>query len=451
MDDERVSGSGSPADNRSPASGGARRGLFDGFEAYRTPSAEDYAHALTADLVVPDANVLLNLYRYNPQTRDVLLTVLSRIGDRLWVPHQVVLEFWRNREAVLRDPRSTVATTNELTDIRDRALQVFRSWANRVSLATERSKELQDAVSSGFDVVIQGVGELGDERIDEYARDTNADPVLRGLEPTLNGRVGHPLDETEHGKAVSEGKRRAEQRQPPGYKDAGKAGDGVSGDYLVWYQILQEARRRRCDVLFVTGDVKEDWWRREQGQTRGPRPELVHEMQEFAGVRLFMLRPEGLLTHARAALRVAVEDDAVQDVERVDRFLSTDEKLPGGGWTSESIDALLLRLEREAPVQADVIRAAAERDGFISREDVYGIGEYGPERSLRGFTRPVNRIAQDLRDRGRVPQEACDVLVTEYDPNAPFGWAIGFRVPDDLLPLILTAQDAAESKDVAGE
>jgi PIN like domain len=44
-------------------------GLFEGFEGYRTPSDEDYRNALTSALVVLDTNVLLNLYRYNDNTR----------------------------------------------------------------------------------------------------------------------------------------------------------------------------------------------------------------------------------------------------------------------------------------------------------------------------------------------------------------------------------------------
>lgn len=58
-------------------------GLYDGFEAYRTPSDADYRSLLTDGLVVPDTNVFLNLYRYNEQTRDDLFTVLRGLGDRL--------------------------------------------------------------------------------------------------------------------------------------------------------------------------------------------------------------------------------------------------------------------------------------------------------------------------------------------------------------------------------
>ncbi|WP_449349178.1 PIN-like domain-containing protein [Streptomyces shaanxiensis] len=58
-------------------------------------------------MVAPDANVLLNLYRYTEQARTDLLGALGALGDRLWVPHQVVDEFWRNRESVISEARST--------------------------------------------------------------------------------------------------------------------------------------------------------------------------------------------------------------------------------------------------------------------------------------------------------------------------------------------------------
>ncbi|MFC5107489.1 hypothetical protein [Kibdelosporangium philippinense] len=63
------------------------------------------------------------------------------------------------------------------------------------------------------------------------------------------------------------------------------------------------------------------------------------------------------------------------------------------------------------------------------------LGGYGAERQLKGFTRPIRRIAQDLRDQGLVPEEAIDVLETEYDQEK-FGRASGFVLAEELVPLI---------------
>src|SRR5689334_15934435 len=96
--------------------GAPTSGLYVGFEAYRTPTESDYRALLTSGIVVPDTNVFLNLYRYNEQTRSDLTAVMQSLDERLWVPHRVMAEFWRNRETILQDPRNIATTVKELTD-----------------------------------------------------------------------------------------------------------------------------------------------------------------------------------------------------------------------------------------------------------------------------------------------------------------------------------------------
>jgi len=405
----------------------AQSGLYDGFEAYRTVTDADYRNLLTSGAIVPDTNVFLNLYRYNERTRNDLFAVLRGFGDRLWVPRQVMIEFWRNRETVLLDPRDTDKTAKQMAGHREDAISTFRSWANRVGLPGRRINELEAVLSKAFSVVIDGVGELADSDASQFASDTGKDPVLAGLEPILKGRVGQGLDEDAYKQALEEAKRRAERKRPPGYKDVGRP-----GDYLIWAETLREAKLRGLDVLIVTGDVKEDWWRQEHGQQRGPRPELAEEMRSFAGTRLFMLRPESLLRHARDILRVEVRDESVQDIERVS-------EAENGGWTTEAVGQFLARLTHEGwTAQEQAIRIAALRGGFVEREIVYSLGGYAEDRSLRGFTRPINRITREFRAQGIVPESAIDILVTEYGtkPDLPAGWTSGFTVPDVLVPLI---------------
>ncbi len=73
------------------------QGLFDGFEAYRTPSDADYESVLRRGLIALDTNVLLDLYRMNARVRKDMMTVLHTLKDRIWIPQQVIVEFWRNR------------------------------------------------------------------------------------------------------------------------------------------------------------------------------------------------------------------------------------------------------------------------------------------------------------------------------------------------------------------
>lgn len=298
------------------------RGLYDGFAGYRMPTAEQWRRVYTAGLVALDANVLLNVYRYADQARDDLLLVLDRLGDRLWVPHQAVVEFWRTRERVLLDPRETATIVKNLREVRNNAAGQLRSWGRAVSLPDERCAEIVDELSAAVE---RAVG-----RVEAFKRptglgavdDTSSDALLARIEQLLMGRVGPPLDDEAYAAALEEGRRRVEAQQPPGYKDAAKGDKRSPGDYLVWCQLLLEAARRGSrDVLLVTSDVKEDWWRLEDGEPRGPRNELAEELLGRTGAALMMQTPAMLLSTARTALDLPVHEASVDAAERLDHGL----------------------------------------------------------------------------------------------------------------------------------
>ncbi|ONH58414.1 hypothetical protein CcI49_22245 [Frankia sp. CcI49] len=412
-------------------------GLFDGFEAFRTPSDENFRSVFSAGLVVPDTNVLLNLYRYSSEARDSLLSVLRNLGSSLWVPHQVVSEFWSVRDSVLRDPRGTLALAAELDKVQTRAEKMITDWARDRSLSPATAEDLRSGIEAAFDAAIERIGEFDDGDGVRYLEDSTNDPVVSALDDIIAGKVGAKPSQAVLEQRMATGHQRVEKEIPPGYKDKGKL-----GDFLLWCELLDEAKRRDCDALFVTSDVKEDWWRRVGEAPRGPRPELVREMRQQTGRALFMVQPDGLLERARSLLNIDVSESSLENVERVQQFEVA--KQAGDEWAAEAVAAVLDRLSEEAPVQAQVLRRAAELGGFISRDDVYRIGNYDSTRSLRGFTRPVRRIVQAFQDRGLIPSEVDDLLQAVYDDET-VGLATGFTVPRSAMPLVLEWADPEDA------
>jgi PIN like domain len=61
-------------------------GIYDEFPGYRLPPDDELNEARRVTLVVIDANVLLNLYRYNESTRDDLLGALQNVGAACGCP-----------------------------------------------------------------------------------------------------------------------------------------------------------------------------------------------------------------------------------------------------------------------------------------------------------------------------------------------------------------------------
>jgi PIN like domain len=346
-------------------------GIYHDFPGYRLPLDNELDAALQAALVVIDANVLLNLYRYNESTRDDLLEVLARLGGRLWIPNQVLREFWRNRLAVMASRGAgTDQALTALSKQQRATSDTIKQWAKTIAIETSDRDRLLDRVTDLY-------AELESE-IRKYApaaptvvSSTVSEPVLRQLEKLLEGKVGAALSEADWQEAVKEGNDRAKRGEPPGYMDVDKEGsalpEGAAGDYLVWHQTVDEATRRGIDVLLVTGDEKEDWWWRHRSEFLGPRIELVAEFKNRCGRQLYMMRPVDLLRRA-SALDVIVRKESVDDVERVSR-----ESQARPEWSATGVAALLERLENEGWSQAEVVRVAASRGGTIDREAVYEI------------------------------------------------------------------------------
>ncbi|GAB3655718.1 PIN domain-containing protein [Glycomyces tarimensis] len=410
-------------------------GLRDGFEAFLTPTRADYISVMKDGIVVPDTNVLLNLYRYDKEARDSLFSVLRALKGSLWVPHQVAEEFWRNRESVLGDPQSSESTIKDIKKQANELEQTFRSWVNRVGFPKERSTEILSGLTDSTEAFVKVIREVAEGVGLQDAADSAKDPVLNQLLDLLEGKVGMPYELSVYEGKLKESEARAKRRQPPGYLDQAKGGERAAGDFLVWTQAIDEVKRRRKNLLIVTDDAKDDWWRKHEGKTRGPRQELISELNRHANARLFMTRPENLVNLAKEAFKLDVSEKTVKEIARVSRIQA---EMQFGGWNLAALEYLLQQLIEEGwNDQEAVIHEAAYTEGVVSRDRVYEISGFPSTRTLKGFTRPISRISTDLRESGRIPEDAVEVLFAEYDDKSPNpGWASGFRLHEDLMPLV---------------
>lgn len=99
-------------------------------------------------------------------------------------------------------------------------------------------------------------------------------------------------------------------------------------------------------------------------------------------------------------------------------------------WPLAAYQELLSRLRYENRPHAEVIEAAARNGGEITRSEVYALAGYGQQRTLRGFTRPPTRIAQDLMDEGLLDRSVRWPLWTIYRHGVR---ASHFAVPREFL------------------
>jgi hypothetical protein len=379
--------------------------LRDQFAPYYAPDRAAVAAALRTGLVTPDTNVMLAAYRFERQARDELFGALEKLGERLWIPYQVALEFHRNRLGVIADQEGLFGKTREDLDAAVNSyLAKLKAFTNRIALPHASTEELEQTVRDAHEQVKSQVTSA-EEGNEVHLKGRDSDDVLARLEALFDGRVGEPMQPDVFEATRKEAKRRVDHRIPPGYADKDKA--DPSGDYLVWKQLLEEAAARRVPVVLVTDDRKEDWVRREHGLTLGPRPELCEEMSAGAGVPFFLMSTATFLRHAKEYLRASVSPETVDQARELPAALLE----RNIAVAEDTIDDLRRIRDYRRMLERDLTAAAAEEDGLSAFQHAAetsgaeaGSGELQALRAQRQAARE-SRMTLEIRNREMMERE----------------------------------------------
>jgi hypothetical protein len=76
------------------------------FAGHYRPTDEEFKKLWSECLFLPDANILLHLFRYGAKTRAQVLETLEQLKPRVWIPYRVGFEFhrrWRDVDQNNRD------------------------------------------------------------------------------------------------------------------------------------------------------------------------------------------------------------------------------------------------------------------------------------------------------------------------------------------------------------
>jgi rRNA-processing protein FCF1 len=291
--------------------------FLQGFDGLWARPTEDYRAAVKSYLIAVDTNVLLELYRFTPQARHELLNILDQLGQRLWVPHQVVKEYHRRRFDAVREHLNLYTSVPEnLKALRNKALQEVQNLANRCSMSDTDKQLLTTPISEAFEKVSNEIRRHSDAFDLSLAKVVRGDPILSTLARVLDGKTGDPFPDEEETSLISTFQERAAEQIPPGYRDAGKP-ENAHGDFFVWEQLLREAKKRQSPVLLVTNDAKPDWVRKEAGFIVGARPELLREFRDRCDRDFLMTQLPHFLGMAKEVLGAAVSQSTMQQAENV--------------------------------------------------------------------------------------------------------------------------------------
>ncbi|QEY16482.1 hypothetical protein D0C16_11120 [Cellvibrio sp. KY-GH-1] len=262
-------------------------------------------------LIVFDTNVLLLPYSMGNEGLEQLKGLYKQLidDDRFFIPKRVAREFARNRNKKLAEIYNSVL---------QRKIGKSKNNLNYPILESLDEKKELDAAFSELENVEKNYYKAIDKLASTIRSWEWSDPVS-----SIYSELFNPNVLIEHAKSkddlVKELERRFLLQIPPGYKDSNKDDGGV-GDLAIWLSLLELGARKKKDIIFVTEDIKPDWWNQSNGSEFLPRYELIDEFRrETAGSTLHIIRLSKLLEIFKMKQEL-IEEALVAEKKRKERF-----------------------------------------------------------------------------------------------------------------------------------
>lgn len=277
------------------------------FPGYYRPTEEEFKQLWNKSLFVLDTNVLLNLYRVTETTRESLLGILSQLSSQIWLPHQVALEFQRNRSEIIV----------EQVNAYDKVTSVLDKIEKQINEANIQLKELEGRhyllnVQELTGKLLKNVANVKKQVAKQKSIHPNwqeNDIVLNKIDKLYTNKIGVAYSDEKINEIIKAGAKRYADKVPPGFNDT-KDKDGIKpyGDLIIWMQMIDKSIEVKKPIIFITNDAKDDWWYKAKHLTIGPRPELREEMLLKAGTQFYMYDVDQFVERAQTHLQLRREE-----------------------------------------------------------------------------------------------------------------------------------------------
>jgi len=293
------------------------------YREFYNPSKEEFNKMWKESVFIFDSCVLLNLYEYSKQTADDLLKIIEHLKERVWLPHQVGLEFFKERLHIIHRQKNAY---DQLISALDGASKVFEETYNKTSFQqTHRffnKEDILNKVKSRIESIKRNMRKIKKEHPNWIEKDEILDKITSFFNKNKHGL---PFNKEDYEKICKEADKRYLEARPPGYMDMKKDEEDKTkqkkyGDFLIWRQIINYAKKEKKGILFITDDIKEDWWSLKDKSTKtiiAPRNELIKEIFEEANVSYYMYQTNKFIKHATEIFNISIADKTIKEVRNI--------------------------------------------------------------------------------------------------------------------------------------
>ena len=229
--------------------------IIDRFKGYNLYNSDDYKYIWDNAIIVLDTNILLNFYRYSKNTRNELFKVFNNYKNRIWIPYQVLKEYYKNRDNVIEESQKYIFN---LEDSINRKLDEIINEIKKYSKKIESTDKLNDKINNYKDEISKLFNDIKSK---DNSND-NSYSIEEKILKLIGNRYEEPFEYSDIEDVIKEGNNRIVNELPPGYKDNDKSDRfgsyAVNGDYIIFDSIVKYSSKNNKDIILVTDDNKED-------------------------------------------------------------------------------------------------------------------------------------------------------------------------------------------------
>lgn len=325
------------------------------FSCFYNDESESYLKPIWESdktLFVFDTNVLIDLYAFQPESREDFFKVLDKLRDKIWLPYHVGLEYQRRRLEIIKIRREHFKRINREIDELQHSLSFDQKKFTTLTtqLITKKAyPKLYENINILADTYVKEIDKVKQKlKIDldmlkEEVKEYDKDKIFLSTEDHIRKKIDEYFVVDKLGKCLFstqeevedfnlKGEERFSMKTPPGYEDEQEKGDSIFtfngltykrkfGDLIIFNEMIEIAKLKKCqNIIFISGDRKSDWRIIEQlegSKVLGARTELKMEMKNKAEVENFYIfQVEEFLNQTKKFLDVHISDESLTDIKK---------------------------------------------------------------------------------------------------------------------------------------
>ncbi|MEM9547491.1 MAG: PIN-like domain-containing protein [Bacteroidota bacterium] len=264
-----------------------------------------------------DSSTLLNLYEFTDEMlAQIFNSSFSRLKNKIWIPHHVQLEIAKN---VYKPKKQKIEKYDDLL----KKIKSIEGQFEQIDNKTKTKDKHPTLDRNDIDLFLpelqkfsRNLKEKIELKIKEINEPTEEDVISKFIKENFQSLSG--FNYSQKIELIKDAELRFRNSIPPGYKDDDKPGFQKYADLIIWKETLELIKDKKCPLIFIVDDLKEDWWILDKKNNPvSPRVELIEEVFFYSGETFLMYNLPEFLKQSNIIFETKVDKEAIDKASEI--------------------------------------------------------------------------------------------------------------------------------------